>query len=91
VSPEEFRQARRGFESKMRHYSPRSIAFLGKRALSTMIGQPDVDWGRQWTMFAGMMTWILPNPSGLNKSFTLDDLVHAYSEFRIVLAQKVSE
>ena len=47
VSPEEFRQARLGFEAKMRHYAPRSIAFLGKRALSAMIGRPDVDWGRQ--------------------------------------------
>ena len=87
VSPEEFRQARRGFETKMRHYSPRSIAFLGKRALSTIIGRPDVDWGRQSTRFAGTMAWILPNPSGLNRSFTLDALVRAYSEFRIVLAQ----
>jgi hypothetical protein len=28
----------------MRHYAPRSIAFLGKRACSVMIGRPNVDW-----------------------------------------------
>ena len=87
ISPEEFRQARLGFEAKMRHYAPRSIAFLGKRALSAMIGRPDVDWGRFPMEFAGTMAWILPNPSGLNRGFTLDALVSAYAEFRIALAR----
>jgi TDG/mug DNA glycosylase family protein len=85
VSPEEFRQARLGFEAKMRLYAPHSIAFLGKRALATMIGRPYVDWGRQPTGFARTMTWVLPNPSGLNRTFTLDALVRAYCEFRIAL------
>jgi TDG/mug DNA glycosylase family protein len=87
VSPEEFRQARLGFEAKMRRYAPRSIAFLGKRALSVMIDRPDLAWGRQPMRFAGTMAWILPNPSGLNRGFTLDALVSAYSEFRIALVQ----
>ena len=85
VLPEEFLKARLGFETKIRRYAPRSIAFLGKRALSTMIGQPDVEWGQHATGFAGTMTWVLPNPSGLNKSFSLDALVAAYSEFRTAL------
>jgi double-stranded uracil-DNA glycosylase len=85
VSPEEFRRARLGFEAKMRHYTPRSIAFLGKRALSAIIGRPDVDWGRLPTEFAGTMAWLLPNPSGLNRGFTRAALVSAYEEFRIAL------
>jgi TDG/mug DNA glycosylase family protein len=87
VSPEEFRQARLSFESKMRHYAPRSIAFLGKRAFSIMIGQPDAAWGPQPSKFAETMAWILPNPSGRNRSFTLDALVSTYSELRIALAR----
>lgn len=87
VLPEEFREARLGFEAKLRHYAPRSIAFLGKRALSTMIGQPDIDWGRFPTEFAGTIAWILPNPSGLNRGFTLAALVSAYAELRIALAR----
>ena len=87
VSPEEFRQARRGFEAKMRHYAPRAIAFLGKRAFSIMIGQPDIAWGRHPTSFAGTMAWILPNPSGLNRRFTLDALVSAYAKLRIAVAR----
>jgi double-stranded uracil-DNA glycosylase len=69
----------------VRQYPPRSIAFLGKRAFSIMIGQPEVPWGRQAMSFAGTMSWILPNPSGLNRSFTLDALVSAYSELRLAL------
>jgi len=83
--PEEFLKARLEFETKIRRYAPRSIAFLGKRALSTMTGQPDVEWGQHATGFAGAMAWVLPNPSGLNKSFSLDALVVAYSEFRTAL------
>ena len=87
VAPEEFRQARIGFETRMRRYAPRSIAFLGKRALAAMTGRPDVSWGRFPAEFAGTMAWILPNPSGLNRGFTLEALVRAYKEFRMALAE----
>jgi hypothetical protein len=46
VSLEEFKAARAEFKAKIPRYAPRSIAFLGKRALSAMIGQPVLDWGR---------------------------------------------
>jgi TDG/mug DNA glycosylase family protein len=85
VSSEEFRQARRGFEAKVRQYAPHSIAFLGKRAFSIMTDRPEVSWGRQPTEFAGRLSWVLPNPSGLNRSFTVDTLVSAYSELRLAL------
>ena len=85
ISGEEFRNARQNFEAKLRRYGPRSVAFLGKRAFSAMTKQPVVDWGRQSTEFAGAMTWVLPNPSGLNRNFTLDTLTTAYTEFRLAL------
>ena len=69
----------------MRRYAPRSIAFLGKRAVSAMLGQPELPWGRLPGEFAGAMAWILPNPSGLNRTFTLDALVMAYAELREAL------
>jgi TDG/mug DNA glycosylase family protein len=80
VTPAEFRAARPGFEAKVRRYAPRVIAFLGKRAFSAMIGKAEVGWGRYPQEFAGSTAWILPNPSGLNRAFTLDALVEAYSE-----------
>ena len=81
VSRDEFRKARPGFEAKMRRYA-RSIAFLGKRAFSAMIDQPDGEWGRHPTRFAGTTAWVLPNPSGLNRAFALDALVQAYPTCR---------
>lgn len=87
VSPEEFQQARLSFEAEMRHYAPRAIAFLGKRAFSIMTSQPDPAWGRQRVEFADTATWILPNPSGRNRSFTLEALVNAYAELRMALAR----
>ena len=50
--------------------------------LSAMLATPDIAWGRQSSPFAGVTAWVLPNPSGLNRGFTLDALVHAYSELR---------
>jgi TDG/mug DNA glycosylase family protein len=82
IRSEEFRQARQGFEAKMRRYAPRVIAFLGKRAFSAMIGKPEIAWGRYPEQFAGAIAWILPNPSGLNRNFPLDALVAAYAELR---------
>ena len=87
ISAEEFRQARPGFEKKIRRYAPRAIGFLGKRALVAMTGSSDIAWGRYPPGFAGAAAWILPNPSGLNRNFTLDALVSAYSEFRCALAE----
>ena len=89
IAPEEFRRARRGFEARMRQHAPRAIAFLGKRAVSAMIGRSDIGWGRLPTEFAGTMAWILPNPSGLNRGFTLNALVAAYAELRIALGRPV--
>jgi TDG/mug DNA glycosylase family protein len=85
VSPDEFRQARPDFEAKMRRYAPQVIAFLGKRALAAMVGRSDVEWGWYPHGFAEATAWVLPNPSGLNRSFTLDALVGAYAELRHAL------
>jgi TDG/mug DNA glycosylase family protein len=85
VSNREFRDARPELEERMRRFAPRSLAFLGKRAYTAMTGSVDVEWGRQREAFAGIETWILPNPSGLNRSFTREALVRAYSELRIAI------
>jgi double-stranded uracil-DNA glycosylase len=85
VPPDEFRKARPGFETKMRRYAPRSVAFLGKRAFSAMMDQPDVGWGRYPAELVGITAWILPNPSGLNRGFSLEALVQSYSELRAAL------
>lgn len=88
IGLEEFRAARPSFEAKMRRYRPRVVAFLGKRALSAMRSTRDVDWGRQPTDLAGAIAWVLPNPSGLNRGFTLDALVRAYADLRAAVPRR---
>jgi TDG/mug DNA glycosylase family protein len=89
IAADEFRRARPAFEAKIREYEPRVVAFLGKRALSAMLATSDVGWGRQPSGFAGATAWVLPNPSGLNKRFTLDALVGAYAELRGALTRSL--
>lgn len=82
INAEEFRDARAAFEAKIRRCQPRVVAFLGKRALAAMLSTRYVAWGRQPVGFAGTIAWVLPNPSGLNRGFTLDALVRAYADLR---------
>lgn len=82
VTAAEFRRAAPAFETKIRHYAPRAVAFLGKRALAAILSCPDLTWGRQPFDIAGAHAWLLPNPSGLNRNFTLDALVEAYAAVR---------
>ena len=86
LSPREFKAAATEFEQKIERYAPQCVAFLGKMALSAMSGTRDIDWGPQPTTFGGARVWVLPNPSGLNRTFSLDALVIAYRELRLAVA-----
>jgi TDG/mug DNA glycosylase family protein len=88
IKAKEFRDARPAFEAKMRRYQPRVVAFLGKRALSAMLSTTAIAWGRQPTAFAGAIAWVLPNPSGLNRGFSRDALVLAYSDLRAAVPRR---
>jgi TDG/mug DNA glycosylase family protein len=79
----EFIEAAAELERKIRRYRPRHLAFLGKPAFTAIFRQKNVLWGRQTASFGGAIVWVLPNPSGLNRSFKLNDLVCAYRELKV--------
>jgi TDG/mug DNA glycosylase family protein len=83
VSVREFTTAAAALDSKIRTYKPGLVAFLGKKAYSAIVGRSIVEWGRQNEMFGSTGAWVLPNPSGRNRGFSLDELVLAYRELRI--------
>ncbi len=83
LSKVEIQAAAAQFELKVQRYAPKFVAFLGKMALAAMSGQRDIEWGLQSGRFGGARAWVLPNPSGLNRAFSLDALVSAYGELRI--------
>jgi double-stranded uracil-DNA glycosylase len=86
VSREEFISAAAAFEQKIARFAPRVVAFLGKAAYSGISGQPDIAWGLQPTRMQGAAIWVLPNPSGRNRSFALDRLVEAYRRLYLQVA-----
>ncbi|QRN55316.1 G/U mismatch-specific DNA glycosylase [Dyella caseinilytica] len=80
LSPEEFISAAAEFEQKIARHAPRFVAFLGKAAYSGLSRQRDITWGLQPVSMQGAAIWVLPNPSGRNRAFTLDGLVEAYRQ-----------
>ncbi|WP_460044706.1 G/U mismatch-specific DNA glycosylase [Pseudomonas sp. S2_H01] len=79
----EFEAAAAKFEEKIARSAPRFVAFLGKTAYAALSGQKHVNWGRQARRFGDAAVWVLPNPSGRNLAFSLEQLVHAYRELRL--------
>lgn len=80
LSLHEFMAAAADFEQKIARYAPRVVAFLGKAAYCALSGQREVPWGLQSKTFGNASVWVLPNPSGRNRAFTLDQLVGAYRQ-----------
>ena len=85
LASHEFHEAAEELERKLWRYRPRYLAFLGKPAFAAISRQKKVDWGRQSKELGGVEIWVLPNPSGLNRAFSLDALVFAYRELRNAL------
>lgn len=83
VAKDEFRAASPSLAEKIRRYEPLHLAFLGKAGVSAIYTNREVRWGRQDFLFEGAVTWVLPNPSGLNRSFSLDELTVCYRLLRV--------
>jgi TDG/mug DNA glycosylase family protein len=87
LAPEEFDHASVLLRGKIEQFAPCSIAFLGKAAYAAIVKDKNVAWGRQQQKFGGAQVWVLPNPSGRNRAFSLDALVRSYSEMRLAIAR----
>jgi double-stranded uracil-DNA glycosylase len=56
---------------------------LGVTAYRAAFGQPDAAVGLQEDTIGSTRLWILPNPSGLNASWTIPKLVEAFRDLRL--------
>lgn len=83
ISQQEFSRAARSLREKVERAAPEHLAFLGKAAYAALSARKDIDWGDQRTTWGGASVCVLPNPSGLNRGFSLDQLVFAYRELRL--------
>jgi double-stranded uracil-DNA glycosylase len=69
--------------AKVQHYRPQVLAVLGIGAYRTAFGQPKATIGRQLEglqldTLKDTIVWVLPNPSGLNAHYQLQDLAKTF-------------
>jgi TDG/mug DNA glycosylase family protein len=69
--------------AKVQHYRVRFLAVLGISAYRTAFNRAKAVVGQQDESLHGAIVWVLPNPSGLNAHYQLDDLKRVYRELLV--------
>lgn len=78
----ELREGARRLERKVRRYRPSFVAFAGMGAYRIAFRRPHAPLGRQPETLGESVIWLLPNPSGAQAVYQLDDLVRAFRALR---------
>ncbi len=82
LTREELLQGRQILEEKVLAFQPIYLAVLGIGAYRTAFQRPKASLGLQEETISQTHLWVLPNPSGLNAHFQLDDLASLFRELR---------
>ena len=82
LTKEDFIKGGRRLRAKVRRYRPRIVAVLGVGAYREAFARPKAVIGEQDERLADARVWVLPNPSGLNANYQLNDLVKLFKELR---------
>ena len=85
VTPAELRVGVPTLQRLVRRYRPAIVAVLAMTAYRVAFDRPKAMPGEQDETLAGARVWLLPNPSGLNASYQLPDLVRLYGQLRVAL------
>ena len=83
LDPEELIAGHQELAAKVQHYRPRFLAILGIGAYRTAFNRPKAVIGQQNDSLHGAIIWVLPNPSGLNAHYQLNDLKRVYQELLV--------
>lgn len=82
----------RALGEKIAAWEPELVAFVGITAYRTAYGRRDAHVGRQDDhAIAGVEVWAVPNPSGLNAHYQLDDLARLYREVALAAGVRVDD
>jgi TDG/mug DNA glycosylase family protein len=82
LSPEELAEGGLQLEDKVHHYQPAFVAVLGVGAYRSAFHRPKAVLGPQPESIGGAATWVMPNPSGLNAHYQLEDLARLFRVLR---------
>lgn len=85
LTAEEFTEGGKLLVKKIKKYKPQNLAVLGIGAYRTAFQQPKAHLGLQNEKIGDVTVWLLPNPSGLNAHYQLNDLAKLFSEVRKVI------
>lgn len=82
LSSEEIVQGGKLLVKKIEKFKPQNLAVLGIGAFRTAFQNPKAQLGLQTEKIGGANVWLLPNPSGLNAHYQLNDLAKLFGEVR---------
>ncbi len=82
LTREELAAGGKELRAKVLHYHPLCLAVLGVGAYREAFDRPKASLGRQPEKIGETIVWVLPNPSGLNAHYGLDELAGLLREMR---------
>ena len=72
---------------KVIRYRPGILAVLGLGAYRVAFEKPKAKVGRQEEMIGNTTLWVLPNPSGLNANYQMNQLAELFQELKAAAAE----
>lgn len=80
LSADELIAGKKALKRKVKKYQPMNVVFLGITAYRAAFEQPKALMGLQEEKLESSQVWILPNPSGLNAHYQLDDFARLFRQ-----------
>jgi len=82
LATEEYHAGARRLRRKVLRFAPKYLAILGLGAFRTEFESRTAAVGLQQEMIGATRIWVLPNPSGLNAHYQIDELARVFGELR---------
>lgn len=82
LANEELVEGARALERKVRRYKPRYLAIVGIGAYRTGFSRPRATLGLQEETIGATKIWVLPNPSGLNANYQMEQLAALFRRLK---------
>jgi TDG/mug DNA glycosylase family protein len=82
LNRDDFIRGGRRLRAKVLRHRPGIVAVLGVGAYREAFARPKAVIGEQPETIGDARVWVLPNPSGLNANYQLNDLAKLFKELR---------
>ena len=89
LSNEEIVAGGKNLVKKIEKFNPKFLAILGIGAFRTAFNRPKAEIGLQAETIGQTRLWLLPNPSGLNAHYQLNDLIELFTALRREVENKI--